>query len=80
VVKVAHHGSRTSSTSALVEATRPALAVISCGRANQFRFPAASVVERWRAVGAAIARTDTEGTITVTIDDAGGLKVDRFVP
>jgi len=80
VVKVAHHGSRTSSTRRFVEATHPALAVISCGRANQFRFPAASVVARWHAVGAEIARTDTDGTITVIVDAGGGLTVDRFAP
>lgn len=80
VVKVAHHGSPTSSTPAFVAATRPALAVISCGRANQFGFPAPAVVERWRAVGAAIARTDLDGTVTVRVDAAGHLAVERFAP
>jgi competence protein ComEC len=79
VVKVAHHGSRTSSTPAFVAATRPEIAVISCGRANQFGFPAASVVARWRGVGADIARTDTDGTVTITVNAAGGIAVDRFV-
>jgi competence protein ComEC len=84
VVKVAHHGSPTSSTAPLVAATagaaaRPALAVISCGRANRFGFPSPDVVERWRAAGADVARTDTDGTITVTIDANGRLAVDRFV-
>lgn len=79
VVKVAHHGSPTSSSPALVAATRPALAVISCGRANRFGFPAAAVIDRWRAAGAAIARTDLDGAITVVVDREGGLAVDRFV-
>ena len=78
VVKVAHHGSPTSSTPAFVAATRPALAVISCGRANQFGFPSPLVVDRWRAVGADIARTDRDGTVTVRVDAAGGLTVERF--
>lgn len=78
VVKVAHHGSPTSSTAPLVAAARPALAVISCGRANRFGFPSPAVVERWRAAGADVARTDTDGTITVTIDARGALHVDRF--
>ncbi len=80
VVKVAHHGSRTSSTEAFAAATHPTLAVISCGRANQFHFPAPAVVARWQAVGAEVARTDTDGTITLVIDASGALDIDRFVP
>jgi competence protein ComEC len=80
VVKVAHHGSPTSSTARFVEATRPALAVISCGVANQFGFPAPAVVARWRDAGALVERTDRNGAITVTITHAGRISVDRFVP
>ncbi|TMQ17516.1 MAG: MBL fold metallo-hydrolase, partial [Deltaproteobacteria bacterium] len=80
VVKVAHHGSPTSSTAGFVAATRPGLAVISCGPANAFGFPSPEVVERWRTAGAEIARTDRDGAITVTIDREGGLAIDRHVP
>jgi competence protein ComEC len=80
VVKVAHHGSPTSSTQRFIDATRPAVAVISCGRANQFHFPAPSVLARWQAAGADVARTDTDGTVTVTVGAEGALTVDRFVP
>jgi competence protein ComEC len=80
VVKVAHHGSPTSSTPALVAATRPELAVISCGPGNTFGFPSPEVVARWRGAGADVARTDTDGAITVTIDGRGGLAIDRFAP
>jgi len=58
VVKVAHHGARTSSTTALVEAVRPELAVISLGRGNRYGFPAPEVVERWERAGAQVLRTD----------------------
>ena len=78
VVKVPHHGSPTSSTAALVAATHPALAVISCGVANAFGFPSPDVVERWRAAGADVARTDLDGAVTVTVDAAGGLAVHRL--
>jgi len=80
VVKVPHHGSPTSSTDGLVAATRPGLAVISCGAANAFGFPAPEVVERWRAAGASVARTDRDGAITVTIDSGGALAIERFAP
>jgi hypothetical protein len=80
VVKVAHHGSPTSSTAGFIAATHPALAVISCGPGNPFGFPAPGVVARWRGAGADVARTDTDGAITVTIDDRGALAIDRFAP
>lgn len=73
VVKVPHHGSPTSSSAALVAALHPALAVISCGRANSFGFPSPAVVARWTAAGARVARTDREGTIVVVVDASGGL-------
>jgi competence protein ComEC len=78
VVKVAHHGSPTSSSPAFIEATRPMLAVISCGVANAFGFPSAEVVGRWRDVGARVERTDVAGAITVTISANGALRVERF--
>lgn len=77
VVKVPHHGSRTSSTAAFVDATRPEVAVISCGVNNAFGFPAPEVIERWREAGTAVARTDHDGAITVTIDHRGALSLDR---
>lgn len=80
VVKVPHHGSPTSSSAGLIAATHPALAVISCGRANSFGFPARDVVERWREAGASVARTDSDGAIIVTIDLRGAIVIDRFAP
>lgn len=78
VVKVPHHGSPTSSTAALVAATRPALAVVSLGRGNRFGFPGPAVVARWQAAGTRILRTDEVGAITVTVDRAGRLEVATF--
>ncbi len=73
VVKVPHHGSRTSSTPGFVAATRPSAAVVSCGRRNRFGFPAAEVVERWRAAGAAVQRTDLAGQVRVVLSPRGDL-------
>jgi competence protein ComEC len=78
VVKVPHHGSPTSSSPGFVAATHPAVAVISCGRANAFGFPSPAVVARWAGAGAAVERTDVSGAITVTIDVGGALAVSRF--
>lgn len=78
VVKVAHHGSRTSSTDSFVEASRPQFAVISVGQHSMFGHPHAKVVERWRAAGAQILTTGQSGTITV-MTDGKDLQVSTFV-
>lgn len=79
VVKVAHHGSRTSSTDAFVKATRPAVAVISVGLASVFGHPHVEVVERWRASGAEVLTTGRSGTITISTDGKD-LRIETFVP
>jgi competence protein ComEC len=53
----------------------PALAVISLGWRNQFRFPAPEVIARYAARGARVLRTDRDGAITVAISPAGALTV-----
>ena len=68
VVKVPHHGSKTSSTEGFVLATKPALAIISVGRNSRFGHPHKEVVDRWQANGATVLTTGEHGTITITID------------
>ena len=68
VVKVPHHGSLTSSSDAFVNGIRPSVAVFSAGRGNHFGHPAPEVVERYRATGAAIFRTDQDGAVTLDTD------------
>lgn len=74
VLKVPHHGSRTSSAPAFVAAVRPAIAVVSVGTDNRYRLPAAAVEARYRDAGACVLRTDRCGAVTVT-SDARGLRV-----
>ena len=57
VLKAGHHGSRTASSQELLEAVRPALAVISCGRRNKYGHPAPETLARFRADGVPVART-----------------------
>lgn len=77
LVKVPHHGSRTSSTPRFVQATSPRLAIISCGAANRFGFPAPEVVARWREAGAEVLRTDRGGAIIVELASDGSFAVRR---
>lgn len=64
VVVVPHHGSKSSSTSEFIRAVQPRMALIPVGYLNRFGFPAASVVERYRHMGADIWSTAQEGAIT----------------
>lgn len=68
VLKVPHHGSRTSSTPELLAAVAPAYAVISVGHLNAFHFPAPEVLARYRDCGARILRTDEVGAVNVKIN------------
>nr|MBA3241336.1 ComEC/Rec2 family competence protein [Acidobacteriota bacterium] len=67
-IKVAHHGSRTSSTEVFVNATSPKLAVISVGLDSPYGHPHPEVLERWRACGAEVLTTGERGTITLSTD------------
>jgi competence protein ComEC len=78
VVKVPHHGSKTSSTGAFIHATKPAFAIISVGRSSMYGHPHKEVVDRWQASGAKVLTTGHSGTITVTTDGAD-LNIDTFV-
>jgi competence protein ComEC len=68
VLKVAHHGSRTSTSPELLEVWRPQIALISCGRGNPFGHPAPDVIARLEAIGARIYRTDLDGQVTIDTD------------
>ena len=68
VLKVAHHGSITSTTQQLLEKVTPELAVISVGRRNKFHHPSPLVMKRLRENGAKIERTDKNGAIWLFSD------------
>lgn len=78
IVKVAHHGSKTSSVEQFVNASRPALAIISVGRSSTFGHPNKDVVERWRASGAQVMTTGEKGTISV-VTDGHNLQVNTYI-
>ncbi len=63
VLVVPHHGSRTSSSTALVRASRPRWALVPAGHRNRWGFPAPAVVDRWRAAGAKVLLTSDSGAI-----------------
>ena len=68
VLKVSHHGSRTSSSTEFLNAIRPQVSIISVGAGNSYGHPTAETLQRLQAVGATVYRTDQSGTVTVSTD------------
>lgn len=69
VLKVGHHGSRTSTTEEILERIHPDIAVISCGEDNEYGHPHKSTLDYLKKAGCEMVyRTDTDGTVTVTSD------------
>ena len=68
ILKVPHHGSRTSSSARFLAAVSPALSFVSAGRMNRFGHPVPDVLERHRRAGAALFRTDRDGAIWIATD------------
>jgi len=68
VLKIAHHGSRTATTDALLSAINPTVALISVGAKNTYGHPAPTTLARLAAHGVATYRTDLDGTLDVALD------------
>jgi competence protein ComEC len=78
VLKVPHHGSRTSATEPLLHAVQPGYAVISVGETNSFGHPHRETLDRLRAARARTLRTDQDGTVTFS-SDGSTVRVTTFV-
>ena len=76
VLKVAHHGSRTSTSPAFLARVAPSIAVISSGAGNRYGHPSPDVVARLRDAGSQVLRTDVGGGVIVSTDGAS-LRVRR---
>lgn len=68
VLKVGHHGSKTSSTREFLDAVHPEYAVISVGRFNRFKHPSSDALDRLGSVHAEVLRTDEDGAIIFETD------------
>ncbi|CAH1075334.1 DNA internalization-related competence protein ComEC/Rec2 [Candidatus Nitrotoga sp. 1052] len=74
---VPHHGSKTSSVNAFVAAIHPRYAVFTVGYRNRFGHPREEVVERYRAIGSELLRSDKDGAIVVEMDTQS-ISVERY--
>ena len=77
-LKVAHHGSKTSTTDEFLSAAHPAFAAISVGKDNSFGHPSPEVTDRLQAAGVHVYRTDHDGAITASTDGSK-LEIRTFV-
>lgn len=68
ILKVGHHGSKTSSTNALLDAVQPQIALISVGAGNTYGHPSPSVMDALRERQVDILRTDRDGAIVIRSD------------
>jgi competence protein ComEC len=71
VLLVPHHGSRTSSTEQFIAAVAPDWAVVPVGYRSRFGHPDAQVLERYRAAGAGVLRTDLDGAVQIHLTNEG---------
>ena len=74
VLKVGHHGSETSSSDKFLDAVKCEYAVISCNKnGNTFKHPRQATLDRFAVRNMTVYRTDTNGTIVLTIDSESNL-------
>ena len=71
LLKIGHHGSRSATSDRWLDELQPAEAVISVGTRNRYGHPAPEVLDRLRAHGITVRRTDQRGTITFTFGSQG---------
>ncbi len=80
VLKAAHHGSRNGVTPGWLDRTRPEVVVISVGAGNSYGHPDPWALRYYQTHGRSVYRTDIDGTITVTVDRAGGYRISKAGP
>lgn len=75
ILKIAHHGSKTSSTAEFIKMVKPQIALIGVGEKNKFGHPNAGVIQRLKNMNTKIYRTDKMGEIVIQINNMGEIKI-----
>ena len=75
ILKVAHHGSKTSSTAEFIKMVKPQIALIGVGEKNKFGHPNDRVIQRLKNMNTKIYRTDKMGEIVIQINNIGEVKI-----
>jgi DNA internalization-related competence protein ComEC/Rec2 len=79
VIKIAHHGSKTSSSQEFLEKVKPKIALIGVGENNNFGHPSNIVLERLKTINCKICRTDKMGEIEIIVNKKGGILIKKFI-
>lgn len=79
IIKIPHHGSKTSSSEAFLETINAKIALIGCGKNNSFGHPFSDVLERLETIGSKIYRTDLNGEITIRVNKKGRMWIDKMI-
>ena len=79
IIKVAHHGSKTSSIEELIKAVSPRIAIIGVGKNNKFGHPNEEVIDRLKKNDTKIYRTDEMGEILLQIKRNGKISIDSYI-
>ena len=78
VLVAPHQGSKTSSTLEFVERVNPQVVIFPVGYRNRFGHPHEEVVDRYRAIGSRIYRTDRDGALTLIFNSGGFLRIEPY--
>lgn len=76
LLKVAHHGSKTSSTASFLDAARPRLALVSAGVRNIYHHPSETVLDRFEERGIPLLRTDRDGMLLIRVGEDGRWRIE----
>lgn len=79
ILKVAHHGSNTSSCQEFLELVKPKIALIGVGENNMFGHPNTEVIKRLKNLGAKIYRTDLNGEIKISVYENGKMQIKSYI-
>lgn len=79
ILKVAHHGSKSSSTEEFLEKVKPKIALIGVGANNTFGHPNNMVLEILKGYGSKIYRTDKDGEITIKVNKRGKIWINKML-
>lgn len=77
VLKIGHHGSKTSTTDEFLDMVNPKYAVVSCGNGNDYNHPYGAVTKRFEDKNIPLYRTDELGDIVITVKDDGEIVFDK---
>lgn len=79
IIKIAHHGSKTSTTYSFLEEVKPKIALIGVGKNNKFGHPSDKIINLLEKQKIKIYRTDLNGEICMQINKNGGIKINSQI-